>query len=183
MENTAKKTDSQSVNSIDCFLSERGLKKEDAVELIRKQQDGRNLTADEIESIAKTIYFTTFARVINLEYELTDAKGNIGCDNPSAQLEEEISSYGIELRRFEGDYAATRLASVAFQLANGQLFSLGPYECTNIADKIKKKHPSMWRPIKLSITPAELLVECEKKLEQYREYMISNLKIALEVNE
>ena len=101
---TEKETN-DSKTSIDDLFSDATEQKVEAITLLSKPAE--ELTEEQLETVARAIYLTTFKAVLSLEYSTkfiekirtdsstTQTKESWGCVEPDDTLFAEVSSYGI----------------------------------------------------------------------------------------
>ena len=180
METITKKEKTTAIKSIDSFFESLESEKAEAIKLLRQHKKNKKGISDsEIEGIAKTIYFSTFRKAVNLKYPDSDELENNGCINPMDQLFDEIKSYGLSLRKNNCDLHAFRLANPAFWFGSENIFRSEVYKNKDPAHP-KSDHSSLWRKREAK-DDSKILLEKYNSLfvEQYKSYMVTNLKGSL----
>jgi hypothetical protein len=167
---TNTKTSFTRHSSIDDIFLDSFRKKQESQELLARG----NLTDDELERVAQTIYETTFARIFDLDYSeettFMNSQDYYGCSSGLDLLKTEVRSY------FNGDLGASinfslnRLTHPAiwFGLDNFLESRKGLYEM--------KEHLTNSGPGEIKAIFTQYLEEFEK----HKDYLKSNLKIILD---
>jgi len=167
--------------SLDAFFDDLEFDKLKAIELLKQRQE---LTPENLEFIAKTLYQTTLKTVTELDYIETDELGNTGCTDPVKYLEEEVASYGLKKR--DKSLAFNRLALQAFSFASANLWENIVYR-TKKPGKMEKlpleqRKYYLWKP-KQDINPEQTkrfiesaLAEFDQPNSQVKSYLVANLE-------
>ena len=174
------KTETNTPCSIDSVCVDLMSDKEEAIGLLEKGE----LSQEELEAVARTIYMTSMNKLFEIAYIDEDELDNKGCVDPVKYLEDEVITYRLVKKE---DYAFARLARGAFNIAADVFLKCHGYEKKNPREADKPSF--IWIP-NVDVTSEDVrkelfeqcLAEFDRKDEKnwIKSYMVSNLEQVLE---